>query len=258
MVWQHKIDQGMIHPGLVSRINLVHAKMAEWGVPVKAYSGSRTFAEQNELFAKGRDSKGKVVEKNAIVTNARGGESPHNYCLAVDQAFLLDPDNPKGRVRWSHKIKKFHFWEKLEKALFETDQELDAGAEWDGVDYEWGGRWRFRDCPHIQVRTTLTELKSGHYPYCRDVEWLVKAHTTFLFPLPWMRRRVQYLLNMQSYNAGHVDGVLGNRTFKAMNSFQEDHDLAVGNIPTMPFVGKLVRVHQGAVSSRPADNGLVE
>lgn len=43
--------------------------------------GFRSFQEQNELYAQGRTKPGKIV------TNAKGGQSAHNYGLAVDLAF---------------------------------------------------------------------------------------------------------------------------------------------------------------------------
>lgn len=43
-------------------------------------SGRRTMAEQGRLYAQGRTTKG------SIVTNARPGQSPHNFGLAVDLA----------------------------------------------------------------------------------------------------------------------------------------------------------------------------
>lgn len=43
--------------------------------------GYRSIAEQNELYAQGRTKPGNIV------TNARGGQSAHNYGLAVDLAF---------------------------------------------------------------------------------------------------------------------------------------------------------------------------
>lgn len=53
--------------------------------------GMRTIAQQNELYAQGRTKKGDIV------TNARGGDSFHNYGLAIDFALLL----PDGRnVSW--------------------------------------------------------------------------------------------------------------------------------------------------------------
>ena len=44
----------------------------------------RTFAEQDELYAQGRTKPGKRV------TNAKGGQSLHNYGVAIDFALLID------------------------------------------------------------------------------------------------------------------------------------------------------------------------
>ncbi len=46
--------------------------------------GLRTNAEQNALFAKGRDHTGKIIDKSQVVTNARAGQSSHNFGLAID------------------------------------------------------------------------------------------------------------------------------------------------------------------------------
>jgi len=51
----------------------------------------RTHAEQDKLYAQGRTVKG------SIVTNARGGQSYHNYGLAIDIC-LLSKDGTK--VSW--------------------------------------------------------------------------------------------------------------------------------------------------------------
>lgn len=45
-------------------------------------SGRRTIEEQNKLYAQGRTAEGKVV------TNAKGGSSPHNFGYAADLAPL--------------------------------------------------------------------------------------------------------------------------------------------------------------------------
>jgi peptidoglycan L-alanyl-D-glutamate endopeptidase CwlK len=48
------------------------------GVTIKIISGTRTFAEQDALYRKGRDLPGPKV------TNARGGASNHNFGVAWD------------------------------------------------------------------------------------------------------------------------------------------------------------------------------
>jgi len=226
VAWQSKVDRSKIHPGLVAVMDLAFKKLEKAATPFKAYSGLRTFEEQNELWAEGRDADGTVVDKDKLVTKAKGGQSMHNYGLAVDSAPLKDPKDPNGNVWWPDPDVST-IWSSLHAAVVTAAREIDEGDSWDGIDYEWGGIWRFRDVPHVQVRTTLGELQAGQYPYCHDVDWLVKAHTTFLFDTPWMLRRVQYLLNMQSYPCGAVDGVLGKRSAEALNEFQADQKLDV-------------------------------
>lgn len=245
MSWQRKVNKDQLHPGLVAAMELTLDKLKASGNPFKVYSGLRTFEEQNDLYAQGR-TRGK---KGAYVTKAKGGQSMHNYGLAVDLApFNLltvekddlwwpNPDERKGAV-WAL------LEDQLEAAAREIDEKLD-----DGVDYEWGGRWKFRDVPHCQLRTTLTELRLGHYPYCADEEWLVKAHTTFLYGTPWMQRRVQHLLNMQSYDVGRVDGAFGKKSVAALTAFENDQKLeSATNIPKTT-IERLVRLHQLGLST---------
>ena len=92
----------------------------------------RTFAEQDQLFA-----------KRPKVTNARGGQSYHNYGLAVDIVLLVDKDK-NGT---------------FETASWETNVDFDSDgkADWQEVvaifkryGWEWGGDWKFVDTPHFQ------------------------------------------------------------------------------------------------------------
>ena len=53
------------------------------------YFGIRTFAEQNEMYSQGRSFKG------PIITNAKGGQSPHEYGCATDWAYF-----EKGNLIW--------------------------------------------------------------------------------------------------------------------------------------------------------------
>ena len=51
---------------------------------VRITQGLRTFKEQDELYAQGRTKAGKKV------TNAKAGQSIHNYGLAVDICLIID------------------------------------------------------------------------------------------------------------------------------------------------------------------------
>nr|WGD98862.1 M15 family metallopeptidase [Bacillus safensis] len=59
------------------------------GIFVQITSGYRSFAEQNKLYAKGRTASGNIV------TKAKGGQSNHNYGLAIDYV-LLSTDGKKA------------------------------------------------------------------------------------------------------------------------------------------------------------------
>ena len=109
----------------------------------------RTFAEQDELYAQGRTKPGKRV------TNAKGGQSLHNYGVAIDFALIIDG--------------KTASWEDLK------DFDGDRKADWmeivgvfEQAGWEWGGRWKsFTDKPHLQKtfgndwRTLLKRKQEG-------------------------------------------------------------------------------------------------
>jgi peptidoglycan L-alanyl-D-glutamate endopeptidase CwlK len=118
------------------------------GVPIVITQGLRTIAEQDELYAQGRTKPG------AIVTNARGGYSYHNFGVAIDFALLL----PNGGVSWDTK----------------RDGDGDGIADWDEVvaqakriGWDWGGDWRsFTDLPHFEMTFGLStaDYRAGKRP----------------------------------------------------------------------------------------------
>ena len=99
----------------------------------------RSNAEQDQLF-----------KKKPKVTNARGGQSWHNYGLAVDIVFLIDKDGngTYETASWNTKI----------------DHDGDGYSDWLEVvkifksyGWEWGGSWNtFPDFPHFQKTFGLT------------------------------------------------------------------------------------------------------
>lgn len=100
----------------------------------------RTFAEQDALFAQGRTVlKDKNGKKLSIVTNAKGGQSYHNYGLAIDIVLIID-----GKEASWDQVKDF---------------DGDKVADWMEIvaifkkhGYEWGGDWKgtLKDGPHFQ------------------------------------------------------------------------------------------------------------
>ena len=93
--------------------------------------------EQAALYAqpwdkKDNDGDGQVDEANEKVTNAKSGQSAHNYnpSYAFDFAFL----NGK-KLDWNPALFT-QFWHLIRK----PDNSLT-----------WGGNWKMRDYPHIEL-----------------------------------------------------------------------------------------------------------
>lgn len=101
------------------------------GVGVRIICGTRSYAEQNALYAQGRTAKGPRV------TNARGGYSWHNFGLAWDFG-VFSPD-----------FKKYYGVHAAYKTLGALARDVEG--------LEWGGDWTsFKDLPHIQARKYAT------------------------------------------------------------------------------------------------------
>jgi peptidoglycan L-alanyl-D-glutamate endopeptidase CwlK len=106
---------------------LVELAQAE-GVEILVTSTLRTFDEQAELFAIGRTKPGKKV------TNAKPGESWHNFGLAFDVVPLVH-----GKAIWDSP-----FWSRI-------------GEFGKQVGLAWGGDFRsFKDKPHFEFHPNLT------------------------------------------------------------------------------------------------------
>jgi peptidoglycan LD-endopeptidase CwlK len=127
------------------------------GINAKIIGGTRTFAEQDALFAQGRTVPGKIV------TNARGGFSNHNFGIAWDIGIF------KGTA-----------------FLDESPQYDEAGQIGKDLGLEWGGNFSsIIDKPHFQCRTgkTLAELralvKAGKPVPVLPLALLVPLATTF-------------------------------------------------------------------------------
>lgn len=101
--------------------NFIEEAEAALNITLRIVQGLRTFKEQDDLYAQGRTKPG------AKVTNAKGGQSYHNYGLAVDLVEM------KGTTpNWSFDYRK----------LLPYAQKYKL---------EWGGLWTgIVDKPHFQ------------------------------------------------------------------------------------------------------------
>ncbi len=130
---------GKFDPRTETNIQSLHLKAQEAArrfmsavinIPIdaKIISGTRSYAEQNELFRQGRfGNPGKKI------TNARGGQSNHNFGIAWDIGIF-----DGGKYITTAPLYR---------------EAADAGFNDDLV---WGGHWiRFPDLPHYQLATGL-------------------------------------------------------------------------------------------------------
>lgn len=134
-----------IHPIVDERTNLLIERAARKGIVVVITDGFRSAEEQDRLYEQGRTTAGNIV------THAKGGESYHNYGLAVDFA-LRDSG---GNVIWDRQY----------------DGNVNGIADWSEVvtiakelGFEWGGDWaNFKDYPHLQMNFGLAidDLQRG-------------------------------------------------------------------------------------------------
>lgn len=118
------------------------------GVRLRFTSTFRTNEEQDVLFA-----------KRPKVTNAKGGQSIHNYGLAFDMVILKDLDG-NGT---------------FETASWEIDRYWKQVADYfKSKGWEWGGDWQnFKDNPHFQKTfgnnwqslKSRRKYKSGKHSY---------------------------------------------------------------------------------------------
>lgn len=109
------------------------ARVLAGGLRARIISGTRTYAEQNALYKQGR-----FGNPGDRVTNARGGESNHNFCVAFDIGIFT----ASGGY--------------LQEGI-EYTQAANLGLVGSGTGLEWGGHWqKFVDRPHYQLRTGLS------------------------------------------------------------------------------------------------------
>ncbi|WP_291127413.1 M15 family metallopeptidase [Flavobacterium sp. UBA7682] len=101
---------------------------------VRVTQGLRTFAEQDALYQQGRTTIGQKV------TNAKAGQSIHNYGFAIDICLIID-----GKMASWETTKD---WDNDQIADWYECVKIFAKYGW-----EWGGNWKtFKDLPHFDKR----------------------------------------------------------------------------------------------------------
>lgn len=137
-----------LHPQVNEAKNILIEETRAKGIEIMITDGHWTEEEQDNLYQQARSESGNIV------TIAKGGQSYHNYGLAIDFALKLD----NGNVVWD----------------LDRDDNNNGEADWMEVvaiakdlGFEWGGDWTsFKDYPHLQMDFGLSirELQYGKRP----------------------------------------------------------------------------------------------
>lgn len=149
----------LLHPKIreeVSRlVNEINTTILTGRAKMRVTSTLRTFAEQTALYnlgrtVKNRDGITKSRPMGQVVTNAKAGQSNHNYGLSFDFALIVDSNEDLIYDQTSWDTKK--------------DYDGDLKSDWLEVinyfklnGYSWGGDWiSFKDMPHLEKTFKLT------------------------------------------------------------------------------------------------------
>lgn len=128
-------------PAVQQRAKALVNAAKDAGIDLLITSTYRSNEEQAALYAQGRTKPG------AIVTNARPGDSYHNWRCAFDVVPLRN-----GKPVWGTTGPDGELWRKV-------------GELGESAGLEWAGRWgsKFREYPHFQYTggLTLADIKAG-------------------------------------------------------------------------------------------------
>ena len=133
-----------LHPACKIRAEKLIELAKQNGIDLLVTSTYRDLESQAALFAQGRTKPGKIV------TNARPGQSWHNWRCAFDVVPIRN-----GKPVWGTTGPDGDLWRKI-------------GELGESVGLEWAGRWtgKLREFAHFQYTggLTLADLQSGKVP----------------------------------------------------------------------------------------------
>jgi peptidoglycan L-alanyl-D-glutamate endopeptidase CwlK len=112
-----------LHPKAQRAARAFLTTLRDAGIDARIISGTRTYPEQDALFRRGR-----FGDTSPRVTNARGGQSNHNFGIAWDLGIFKD-----GKY-------------------LTTAKPYKEAATLRPASVDWGGNWpTFPDFPHYQL-----------------------------------------------------------------------------------------------------------
>lgn len=157
-----RIDLDLIFPPFLEAVLNAVAACEARGVTFIATHGHRTYGAQMALWAQGRTKPG------PIVTNAVGGQSAHNFGLAID--FVRDLDRSKPGVQPSWKPEDF-------KVLIEECEKrgLHSGKGYNDYPHiAWSGYVNARDLLPLDSAWNSSDSKLATLDRLKEVWKIVR------------------------------------------------------------------------------------
>lgn len=162
-----RLNVSGVEKDLANRTRYVIQKAHEEGIYICVVNPCfRSKAEQDALYAQGRTKPGQIV------TNAKGGQSNHNYGVAVDLClYTSDGKN----VVWETTTKRW----------------LRVVAIAKSVGFKWGGDWTsFKDYPHFELydkaggakKPTLPAIPNTSTEKPKGKKTVYAKHDLYLLP----------------------------------------------------------------------------
>jgi len=123
-----RIDMSILYPPFAKKLKKTVEDCRKVGSDYFVISGLRTWPEQQKLYAQGRTKPG------VKVTNAKKGESAHNYGVAGDGCKDRDMERKGLQPGWN--LEEYECWAKSAEA-----NGLESGMSWS----------TFKEGPHVQL-----------------------------------------------------------------------------------------------------------
>lgn len=131
-----RLDDANVNQDFAGRVKQTLERARREGMDMQTDLVYRTFAQQDALYAQGRTAPGQRV------TNARGGQSWHNYGLGADLVF----STANGQPSWP-----------------ENGNWTRYGQIADSYGLTWGGNWRNPDRPHVEYHPGFGAGDAGQF-----------------------------------------------------------------------------------------------
>lgn len=131
-----RLDDANVNQDFAGRVRQTLERARREGMDMQTDLVYRTFAQQDALYAQSRTAPGPRV------TNARGGQSWHNYGLGADLVF----STANGQPSWPENGN----WTRYGQIA------ADNGLT-------WGGNWRNPDRPHVEYHPGFDAGDAGQF-----------------------------------------------------------------------------------------------